>query len=158
LGTEKQTMKYFLYSAVALCVTLSGGGGGGNGNSTADIAPVIRFIGTFDVACPACRPARDNTLTIAPNTGATTLGNRDIAKLELSVDRGPMRTLTAPNSRNTAGLSTWRTIPAAVSITKHRHAQPVLQRGDVHVQAIDTRHAVRAGAAAIAGVVLHRAG
>jgi hypothetical protein len=105
-GTRKRTMKQIIYSAIAFCVALSGCSGEG-GSSITETAPVIRFIGTFEVGCIACTPAPDHTLTIAPNTGATTLGSRDIAKVELRVDQGPVQTLTAPNSKNTAGQSTW---------------------------------------------------
>jgi hypothetical protein len=91
----------------AFLVACGGGASKPVETSAVETGPVIRFIGTFELACTGCSPARDNILTIGPNTGATTLGSRDIAKIELSVDQGPVQTLTAPNVTTASGQPNW---------------------------------------------------
>ena len=98
-------MRNFLCGALVLCFALAGCGGGGGGSVEA--LPAIRFIGTYDFACGNCSPPRENSLSIAPVAGATALGSRDIARVELSVDHGPAQVLTSPNSKNPAGQATY---------------------------------------------------
>ena len=96
-------MRHFLYGVFALTLALVGcGGDGGSAGSagsggSVEIAPVIRFVGSYDVACGNCSPPRDNSLTSAPVVGASALGSRDIARVELSADHGPVQVLTSPN-------------------------------------------------------------
>jgi hypothetical protein len=102
--------KFSLYVAVALCVAISGCGGGGSGTSTpaATIASsVIRFVGNFQPGCGGCSPATPGSLVIAPLAGTTTIGNREIAKVELSVDQGTAMVLTAPNAKTAAGQASY---------------------------------------------------
>ena len=97
-------MKHFLYGALALCFALASCGDGGG---SVESVPVIKFVGTYDFACGNCSPPRENSLTIAPVTGATGLGSRDIARVELSVEHGPVQVLTSPNSKNATGQATY---------------------------------------------------
>ena len=120
-------MRNFLYGALVLCFALAGCGGGGGSVET---LPAIRFIGTYDFACGNCSPPRENSLAIAPVTGATALGSRDIARVELSVEHGPAQVLTAPNSKNSAGQATYvfffpRTTPLVVSAFTHFCTPPI---------------------------------
>lgn len=97
-------------SAVALCIALSACGGGGSSASAPVVTPppvpvasIIKFVASFEPACDTCSPARQASLQIAPVAGAGTLGNKEIAKVELSVNQGPPQVLTAP----TAGQATY---------------------------------------------------
>ena len=97
-------MRYFLYGALALCFALAGCGGGGG---SVESVPVIRFVGNYDFGCSNCSPPFENRLTIAPVSGAATIGSRDIARVELSANHGPVQVLTSPNSKNAAGQATF---------------------------------------------------
>ena len=113
-------MTRFLYGALALCFALASCGGGGG---SVESVPVIRFVGTYDFACSNCSPPREARLSLAPVAGATTLGSRDIAKVELSVEHGPAQVLTAPNSKNSAGQATYvfffpRTTPLVPNLAR----------------------------------------
>lgn len=64
-------------------------------------------MGTFEPACGTCSPAKLGSLVIAPIAGATTLGSKDIAKVELSVDHAATLVLTAPNATTAAGQASY---------------------------------------------------
>lgn len=113
-------MTRFLYGALALCFALASCGGGGG---SVESVPVVRFVGSYDFACSNCSPPREARLSLAPVAGATTLGSRDIAKVELSVEHGPAQVLTAPNSKNSAGQATYvfffpRTTPLVPNLAR----------------------------------------
>lgn len=107
-----------LFSGIALCIALSGCGGGGSSATAPVVAPaatpIIKFVATFVPACSICAPAGQATLDIAPIAGMATIGNKDIAKVELSVNQGATLVLTAPNAKNAAGQATYAfSFPAA---------------------------------------------
>ncbi len=105
--------KFSLHGAAALCslcLAISGCGGGGAGASApvpAVTASVIKFVGNFQPGCGGCSPATPGSLVIAPLAGTTTIGNRDIAKVELSVDEGPTMVLTTPNAKTASGQASY---------------------------------------------------
>lgn len=103
-----------LFSGIALCIALSDCGGGSSATAPSvappvvpAATPVIKFMGTFEPACGTCSPAKLGSLVIAPIAGATTLGSKDIAKVELSVDHAPSLVLTAPNATTAAGQASY---------------------------------------------------
>lgn len=106
---------FSLCVALALCATLSSCGGGGSSATVPATTPpgvpaatpVIKFMGTFEPACGTCSPAKLGSLVIAPIAGATTLGSKDLTKVELSVDHAPTLLLTAPNATTTAGQASY---------------------------------------------------
>lgn len=107
-----------MLSGIVLCIAFSGCGGGGS-SATAPVvvptaAPVIKFVATFEPACSTCSPTGQATLGIAPIAGAAMIGNKDIAKVELSVNQGATQVLTAPNAKNAAGQAIYAfSFPAA---------------------------------------------
>ncbi|MEO7400162.1 MAG: hypothetical protein ABIV07_05260 [Polaromonas sp.] len=97
-------MTHLRYCLLVLFLAVAGCGGGG---ASVDRPPVIRFIGTYDFACADCAPPRQNRLTLAPESGASGLGSREIVRVELSTDHGAPQVLVSPNSRNAAGQATY---------------------------------------------------
>lgn len=105
------TFVYSLCGALSLCTALCSCGGGSTATGPdivtppppPPVAPVIKFSATFEPGCNSCQ----GSLVIEPIAGATALGNKDIAKVELSVDQGPTQVLTASNGKNAAGQASY---------------------------------------------------
>lgn len=118
-------------SVAALCIALSSCGGGGSSGTVpleptpvVPVAtPVIKFMGTFEPGCFNCSPAALGSLVISPIAGASELGNRNIAKVEFSIDQGPTQVLTAPNAKNPAGQASYAFYfpPAPVTTPEFTH-------------------------------------
>ena len=101
------TSVFPLCGALALCAALSNCGGGSTNDTVppppVPVASVIQFVGTFEPNCNGC----EGSLVIEPIAGATALGNKGIAKVELVVDQGPAQVLTASNAKNAAGQASY---------------------------------------------------
>ena len=87
-----------LFTALSAMLLIScGGGGSGTVTSipAADVAPVIKYVGTFEPNAPA---TGTGSLTIEPIVGSSRIGTREIAKVELSVNQGSPQVLISPKA------------------------------------------------------------
>lgn len=91
-----------LFTALSAMLLISCGGGSGTVTSVpaADLAPVIKYVGTFEPNAPA---TGTGSLTIEPIVGNSKIGTREIAKVELSVNQGPPQVLISSNATNVTG-------------------------------------------------------
>lgn len=97
-------MRAVLERLLLSCSILLAACGGGDGDlpvgpvvppplGPATSEPLIRFAATLS----------GGTLTVAPVAGSTSIGTRDIASVQLTVDDGAPQVLLAPTSTNAAG-------------------------------------------------------
>lgn len=111
-----------LFTALSALILISCGGGGGNSVTTgsSEIAPMIRYTGTFKPDDPL---AGTGKLTIEPIAGSSMIGTREIAKVELSVNQNLAQILTLPNAKGSTGQPAY-----AFSFAHPAISTPVLGR------------------------------